>query len=82
MAPKNQKRKSNYARKSLQSATSRSTITEGPVIVVSPQQKKLFLKLFVDELVNRKLINKQRLNADSYTATINNIKAVGVNWVS
>ena len=82
MAPKNQKRKSNYARKSLQSDTARATITEVPVIVVSAQQKKSFLKPFVDDLVHRKLIKKQRLNADSYTATLNNIKAVGVNWVS
>ena len=81
MAPKNNKRKSSYARKCLQSSGSNES--NDPVSPpISAQQKKAFLQPYVDQLVQLKITNNHRLPRQSYQDMIKNLKEVGINWVT
>ena len=83
MAPRNQKRKANYACKSLQSFASRQPQeNDTNSVVIRAQQKKAFLQPYVDGLVNQKLQQNKKLTINSYISNVNTLKGVDVDWVS
>ena len=82
MAPKVRKLKSNTARRTLQSASSRVQNPTSTQVVIPSKQKKAFLQPYVDRLVQMKINNHQKLPANIYKDTIDTLKEVGINWVT
>ena len=71
-----------HTRKCLQSSASRTHHDHVEEVQVTSKQKKAFVQPYVDNIVELKIKTKQRIDNNVYTKTINDLKNVGINWIT
>ena len=69
-------------RRCLQSTSSRTRRNNNKEVQVTAKQKKVFVQPYVDNLVQLKLKSKKRIENNVYTKTIDDLKNVGINWIT